>query len=310
MLNAALMTIILYDDDIRSRLDARDAVRWMGEAIDANYRGDLVAPPRVHADLGDGRMVFTTGRLRGSWFGYRSYDTFPTEPGSQLVAVHDESSGEMRAIAIGNELGPRRTGAIGAVAAEALASPTATDAAIIGTGTQSVTQLWALSAVRDLSHVRVFSRDPARREAFARLAQRQYGVVCRAATTARDAVDGAQIVVLATNSPTPVIDARWLEPDAYVTTLGPKQQGRAEFGRDLPAVAALVVTDSPSQMDAYDPPNVLVGTAHHEGIASLGALRAGDVARPEPGSITLFCSVGLAGTEAFLLDRLATSING
>lgn len=94
---------------------------------------------RVHADLGDGRIVFTTGRLRGSWFGYRSYDTFAAEPGSQLVAVHDESSGEMRAIAIGNELGPRRTGAIGAVAAEALASPTATDAAIIGTGTQALT---------------------------------------------------------------------------------------------------------------------------------------------------------------------------
>ena len=310
MLHAALMTVILYDDDIRSRLDARDAVRWMGEAIDANYCGDLVAPPRVHADLGDGRIVFTTGRLRGSWFGYRSYDTFPTDRGSQLVAVHDERSGEMRAIAIGNELGPRRTGAIGAVAAEALASPTATDAAIIGTGTQALTQLWALSTVRDLSQVWVFSRDPARREAFAELAQRLYGVVCHAAPTARDAVDGAQIVVLATNSPTPVIDARWLEPDAYVATLGPKQQGRAEFGRDLPAVAALVVTDSPSQMDAYNPPNVLGGTPHHERIASLGALRAGDVARPGPGSITLFCSVGLAGTEAFLLDRLATSING
>src|SRR5450759_2621213 len=28
------MTVILYDDGIRSRLDARDAVRWMGEAID------------------------------------------------------------------------------------------------------------------------------------------------------------------------------------------------------------------------------------------------------------------------------------
>jgi len=154
MLHAALMTVILYDDDIRSRLDARDAVRWMGEAIDANYCGDLVAPPRVHADLGDGRIVFTTGRLRGSWFGYRSYDTFPTEPGSQLVAVHDESSGEMRDIAIGNELGPRRTGAIGEVAAEALASPTATIAALIGTGTQALTQLWALSTVRDLTQVR------------------------------------------------------------------------------------------------------------------------------------------------------------
>jgi len=105
-----LVTTILYDDDICSRLEARDAVRWMGEAIDAHYRGDLVAPPRVHADIGDGRIVFTTGRLRGSWFGYRSYDTFPAKPGSQVVVVHDEHSGEVRAIAIGNELGPRRTG--------------------------------------------------------------------------------------------------------------------------------------------------------------------------------------------------------
>lgn len=40
MFHAASMTDILYDDDIRSRLDARDAVRWMGEAIDALW-GDF-----------------------------------------------------------------------------------------------------------------------------------------------------------------------------------------------------------------------------------------------------------------------------
>jgi ornithine cyclodeaminase/alanine dehydrogenase-like protein (mu-crystallin family) len=304
------VTTILYDDDIRSRLNARDAVRWMGEAIDARHRGDLVAPPRAHADLGDGRIVFTTGQLRGSWFGCRSYDTFPAQPGSQVVVVHDEHSGEVRAIAIGNELGPRRVGAIGAVAAEAPAPSTATIAAIIGTGTQALTQLWALSAVRNLSEVRVFSRTPARREAFAELAQRLTAVACDPAPTARTAIDGAQIVVLATSSPTPVIDAGWLEPGALVTTLGPKQRGRAEFGLDLPAIAAVIATDCVAQLDAYDPPNALVGTPHHERIVSLGALRAGDVAQPQPGRVSLFCSVGLAGTEAFLLDRLATFING
>jgi ornithine cyclodeaminase len=282
----------------------------MGEAIDASYRGDLMTPPRVHADLGDGRIVFTAGRLRGSWYGYRSYDTVAQDRGSQLVVLHDEGSGKIRAVAMGNELGPRRTGAIGAVAADALAPPAATVAAIIGTGTQALTQLWALAAVRNLSQVRVFSRDAARREAFAQRAQRLHGVACDAAPTARDAVDGAQIVVLATSSPTPVIEADWLEPDAFVTTLGPKQRGRTEFGLDLPAIASLIVTDSLAQLDAYDPPNALVGTPHHDRVSSLGALRAGDVARPEPGSVTLFCSVGLAGTEAFLLDRIATALNG
>lgn len=310
MFHHSWVTSIFDDDDIRSRLDARDAVRWMGEAIDAHHRGDLVAPPRAHADLGDGRITFTTGRLRGSWFGYRSYDTFPAEPGSQVVVVHDEGSGLVRAIAIGNELGPRRVGAIGAVAADALAPPAAHLAAIIGTGTQAQAQLWALPVVRRLSEVRVYSRDAARREAFAQLARRLTSVPCRAVPTARDAVTGAQIVILATSSPTPVIDTGWLEPGSYVSTLGPKQRGRAEFGPDLAAVATVVVTDSLAQLDAYDPPNVLVGTPHHERLVSLGALRAGQAARPGPGDIRVFFSVGLAGTEAFLLDRLATSFSG
>ena len=61
-------------------------------------------------------------------------------------------------------------------------------------------------------------------------------------------------------------------------------------------------------MDAYDPPNVLVGTPQRERLVSLGALRAGQASRPQPGEIRVFFSVGLAGTEAFLLDRLATRI--
>jgi ornithine cyclodeaminase/alanine dehydrogenase-like protein (mu-crystallin family) len=310
MVHHSQVSRIFDDDDIRSRLDARDAVRWMGEAIDAHHRGDLIAPPRAHADLGAGRIVFTTGRLRGSWFGYRSYDTFPAEPGSQVVVVQDEASGQVRAIATGNELGPRRVGAIGAVAADALAPRGAGVAAIIGTGTQAQTQLWALPVVRQLSEVRVYSRDPARREAFAELARHLTAVPCRPAPTARDAVTGAQIVILATSSPVAVIDTGWLEPGSYISTLGPKQQGRAEFGPGLAAVAAVVATDSLAQLDAYDPPNVLAGTPQRERLVSLGALRAGQARRPEPDEICVFFSVGLAGTEAFLLDRLATSLSG
>src|ERR1035437_7804795 len=158
------VTQFFSDAEIRSLLNVRDAVRWMGEAIDDHHRGLLVAPPRAHADLGDGRIVFTTGQLRGLWFGYRSYDTFQAEPGEQVVVVHGEATGTARAIAVGNELGPRRTGPSGAVAADPLAPPAATVAAIIGTGTQATTQLWALAAVRNLSEVRIFSRNQARRD--------------------------------------------------------------------------------------------------------------------------------------------------
>jgi len=169
------------------------------------------------------------------------------------------------AIAIGNELVPRRTGAIGAVAADALAPSHAGVVAIIGSGTQAYTQLWALAAVRDLREVRVYSRDPARRAAFAKRVAPLVEGSCRPTPHARAAIEGAQIVILATNSSTPVIDASWIGPGTYVTTLGPKQQGRAEFGPDLPEAASLLVTDSPEQIAAYHPPNVLVGTPTRSG---------------------------------------------
>jgi len=105
-----------------------------------------------------------------------------------------------------------------------------------------------------------------------------------------------------------VIDAAWLAPGSYVTTLGPKQQGRAEFGLDLPDAASLLVTDSVDQIGAYHPPNVLAGTPHQQRLVSLGAVRAGEVPPPGADYISLFFSVGLAGTEAFLLDRLAAHI--
>lgn len=299
---------VLHDEDVVALLGATDAIAWMGEAVDAHYRGELVAPPRVHADLGAGRLVFTAGRLRGSWFGYRSYDSFGAEPGAQVVAVHDEDSGRVRAVAVGNELGPRRVGAIGGVAAAALASPDAHVVALIGAGTQAYTQMWALAAARDIREVRVYSRDPQRRAAFVERVKPLVAGTVRPAVDARAACEGAEIVVLATSSPTPVIEAEWIAPRAYVTTLGPKQQGRAEFGPDLAEAASLLVTDSVDQIGAYDPPHALAGTSHQRRLVSLGAVRAGETEAPAPEGISVFFSAGLAGTEAFLLDRLAASI--
>lgn len=106
------------------------------------------------------------------------------------------------------------------------------------------------------------------------------------------------------------MDAAWLAPGSYVSTLAPKQRGRAEFGPGLPAAAALLVTDSLAQVDAYDPPGVLAGTPHRERLVSLGAVRAGEVARPEAGRGCASFSVGLPGTEVFLLDRFCASSGG
>jgi ornithine cyclodeaminase len=289
------MTTILDDAAVVAGLDAATAVAAMREALLAAHRGQLSAPPRVHAGL----LSFTAGRLAGRWYGFRSYDTL--FGGDQLVAIHTEPAGELAGIAVGSALGEYRTGALGGAAVDILARPDAITLGLVGAGRQAWNQLWAIAAVRPLADVAVFSRTPERRAALAARATGELGVRAHAVASAREAVSGRDIVVLATSSATPVLEAAWLSPGTAVTTLGPKQVGRAEFGLDLPARASLLATDSPAQLAAFDPPAVLANMP----AVPLGAILAGEhPGRSSADDVSLYASVGLAGTEPYLLAHL------
>ncbi|MFC0508614.1 ornithine cyclodeaminase family protein [Micromonospora costi] len=299
------MTVLFSDTEVTAALDAATTVDAMRAALLAAYDGRLVAPPRASASLGGGRMVLTAGHLTGEWYGYRSYDTFGHPESQQLVVLHDGRSGAVRAVAVGEELGSRRTGGLGGVAVDALARPDATTLGVIGSGRQAWTQVWAAAAVRPLREVTVYSRSAARREAFAARVDAELGVVARAVDDPAAAVTGRDVVVLATTSPTPVLDAAHLSPGTHVNAVGFKQRDRAEFGPDLLAAADVLATDSPAQACAYAPPMLAAEPPYADRLRDLGAVLAGaEVGRTDPEQISVFCSVGLAGTEVFLLDRL------
>ncbi|WP_052465915.1 hypothetical protein [Mobilicoccus massiliensis] len=150
--------------------------------------------------------------------------------------------------------------------------------------------------------IRVYSRNPDSRGRFVDRARTEFGLDVSAARSAEEAVRAAEVVVLATSSATPVVEAEWIRPGAYVAPLGPKQVGRAEFDPSIARTAAFVVSDSPAQVGAYDPPNVLVGSGLEGDLVHLGAVLAGDAQPPE--GTRVFFSVGLAGTEAWLLDAV------
>ncbi len=303
----AVMTLLVSDPEVAAALDAPTTVAAMRDALLAAHAGRLVAPPRASAALGGGRMVLTAGHLIGEWYGYRSYDTFGHPQAEQIVVLHDGRTGAVRAVAVGEELGSRRTGGLGGVAVDALARPDAATLGVVGSGGQAWTQVWAAAAVRPLREVTVHSRSAARREAFAARVRAELGVPARAVETARAAVAGRDVVVLATTSPTPVLDAADLAPGAHVNTVGFKQRGRAEFGTDLLDAADVLVTDSPAQAGAYEPPMLAALPPYAGRLLDLGAVLAGAApGRTGAGQVTVFCSTGLAGTEVFLLDRLVS----
>jgi alanine dehydrogenase len=119
------------------------------------------------------------------------------------------------------------------------------------------------------------------------------------------AVRDAAIVIGATDSLQPVIQAAWIAPGTHVTTIGPKSHGQHELDLGVADRAAIIATDSPAQIAAYDPPFFLQGTPHMDRMVSLAAIVAGKSGgRKSAEDITLFCSTGLAGTEVLLADRL------
>ena len=148
------------------------------------------------------------------------------------------------------------------------------------------------------------SRTRSRADALAERVREELGLPCEVATTPERCVAGAGLVVLATSSRTPVLEARDLDPDAHVTTLGPKRVDGAEFDEDLLSTAALLATDSRAQLLGYDPPTLAASTGRGDDVVTLGALATGAVARPPRGR-SVFLSVGLAGTEVLLLHRIA-----
>ncbi|WBB81842.1 ornithine cyclodeaminase family protein [Micromonospora sp. WMMD882] len=299
------MALLFSDREVAAVLDAGRAVEAMRGAVLAAYEGRLVAPPRASARLDGGRLVFTAGQLTGEWYGYRSYDTFGHPEGEQLVVLHDGRTGAVRAVGVGAELGSRRTGGLGGVAVDALARPEATTVGVLGSGGQAWAQVWATAAVRPLREVTVHSPTPARRQRFAARVQAELGVPARAVATPGEAVRGRDVVLVATDSPTPVLDAGDLAPGVHVNLVGFKQRGRAEFDTTLLDAAGALVTDSPAQAGAYDPPMLAALPPYAERLGDLGAVLAGAASgRTDRDDVTVFCSVGLAGTEAFLLDRL------
>lgn len=286
----------IADADIRAHLTPRLAVDTMLAALADHGRGALTAPVRVTA----GPMVFTAGATP-THHGYRSYATDGGPAAEQVVVAHGAATGAVEAIAVGNLLGPRRTGALGGAAASLLAGPGPHTVAVIGSGVQARNQLWALGGALDIAEVRVHSPRESRRERLAEHARTVLGLPARACASAAEAVDAATVVVLATNSASPVIEAARLAPDVLVHTLGVAAGGSSEIPPELLA-EAFVTADSPAQhLSEVDP---LLPPGGAEALVPLGRVAAGRAPAPCTGR-RVYLSRGLAGTEVALLAAIS-----
>ena len=300
------MTPVLTDEDVERLADMPALVDAMIEALKTKARGRLVAPPRHGVEFAGGSLVFTVGGT-DAIAGFRAYQTFESgvEDDQQVVCVWDTATAKLKGVVLGNRLGALRTGALGGAAIGLLAHRDAKTCGVIGTGRQAETQLLAAAAVRPLKEVRVFSRDEANRARFAAAAESVLGLSVRPVDRAQDAAAGADILICATNSSTPVIDAGWVAPGTHVTTVGPKAKDRHELPPELAGRAEVIATDSPAQIEAQGGGHFLAGSGVSGRLHDLADIAAAEKpVRSSKDDITLYLSAGLAGTEVIVADLL------
>jgi len=185
--------------------------------------------------------------------------------GRPVLVLYDPETAALKLILVG-EMHPKELPDANSVVAmpTACASMIGTDllarkdcrtAGVFGAGDQAKYHLLALGCIRpSLQTVRVYSPTPATREAFAREMARVMGIGIEAVDQPQKVIDGADVILCATNSNVPVFDGAWLEPGQHVTSIvssnigllkrGHVQQMRREIDVTTLERAAVLMTNA------------------------------------------------------------------
>jgi ornithine cyclodeaminase/alanine dehydrogenase-like protein (mu-crystallin family) len=241
------VTLILREADVRQVLTVADCIGWLEEAFRALGQGNARNISRARVKHPQGTLhVLPAADLAADAVGLKAYTA--GRAGTRfIVLLYSASTGELLAILEADYLGQVRTGAASGLATRFLARQDARRAGIFGTGSQAVTQLAAVAAARDLETATAWSRDPERRERFARTMSEQLGIPVRPAAAPEEAARDQDVVITMTTARQPVLQGEWLAPGTHVNAAGSNSLLRCEIDLEAVRRADLIVVDSRQQ---------------------------------------------------------------
>ncbi|MFD3925004.1 ornithine cyclodeaminase family protein [Streptomyces sp. NPDC058614] len=212
-----------------SDAEVLDAVE---QGLRAQGRGETVIEPRVHL-MPDPAFNGHFNVLRGyvaplGLAGVKIVGDYvdnykaglPSE--MALLNLFDPRTGMPVAILDATAITEMRTGAVTALGARHLARPDAKVLGHIGARATSYWNVRLLDRIFDLAEIRVHSRRPESRKAFAERLERDLGKPVVVTEDWRSCVEGADIVVEASRleRPEPLLKTEWITPGALVVPYG------------------------------------------------------------------------------------------
>jgi alanine dehydrogenase len=246
--------LIINNALVSQLLTMRDCIRVQEEAFRKLPAGGAIHRPRIDmyfpCERADG--YFRWGTMEGANDGYFAIrmksdiitwprdadgnwteDKYCIEPGTYCGLIFLVSTRNAEPLAFINDgvLQHMRVGGGAGIGVKYLSREDSHVVGMLGSGGMARCFLEAFACVRDIRVCKVYSPDPAHREAFAEEMSRRLKIEVRAVDSPREAVRGADILSSCTDSMRPVYNADWIENGMHVTNLGRREMPDAAMNR-------------------------------------------------------------------------------
>lgn len=313
---------VIDRETIAASIGEAEALESAETAFRALAEGRVELPPPVSLTIPevDGEVHVKSGHIAGSptyavkiASGFYRNAALGLPTGSGLILVFDARTGfPSLLLADDGYLTDLRTAAAGALAARLLAPEELRRVAVLGSGVQARFQLRALAGVRRWMETVAWSPDPARLRAYCVEMEAELRTPCTPAPSPEQAIKDAALVVTATPSREPLLDASWLAPDCTVIAVGSDSPDKRELPSTALALADKIVVDRLEQClklgelhHAVEDGSVDVESVHGE----LGQILIGEKAARE-GDEMIICDLTGVGVQDASIAEVAWRIFG
>jgi ornithine cyclodeaminase len=304
--------IVLDEAAVTEHLPMAECIDAMERVLGALARGEAQMPLRsVLRGEGAAGMLGLMPAYRGGTdpvYSLKAVCIFPGNPSAGLdshqgtVTLFDGQTGHPTAILNGSAVTAIRTAAVTALATRLLAREDAQTLAILGSGVQARAHLRSLPLARPFRWVRIYSPNAEHARALAQDAAAEHvgaATAFEASSSAREALEDADVVVTATSSRTPVLERAWLAPGAHVNAVGASIRSMRELDTATIAAGELFadsresIANEAGEFALAIDEGAIAGIEHVR--AELGEVAIGShPGRSGPQALTVFRSLGLA----------------
>src|SRR6059058_3925353 len=282
--------LFLDEEQVRKHLRMADLIPAMEKALIDFSAGKVTQPVRsvINVDVAAATgFLGLMPALTPDGLGLKAVTFYPSNAERGIpthmatIFLVDPETGTPLAIMDGRLITEMRTAAVSAAATKLLASPDAKILAILGSGVQARSHVEALQLVRRFEKVRVWSPGKEHAEQFAK-------EIGGKAMSAEEAVRGADVIVTATNSKTPVLEGSWLKSGCHVNAIGACRPDWRELDDD--AMSKVVFVDSREGALKESGDVILSGSKVY---AEIGQALGGNIPS-QASETTIFKSLGMA----------------